>query len=556
MMDTYVEDHLARLEYQIMGTMDISGIPDFITSQTYIKGAPYSFKDHEFQLKILSDTAVVSNTQKCSQIGLTEAQARWGLAALGLIPDFSIIYTFPFSGDAENFAKTRVDQIVEMSPRLNSLKDKYLWNSSIKRIGTGTIYFKGTNSETAAISTPADCIISDEIDRSNPDVLEQYESRLTHSEWRLRRNFSTPTVEKRGIHALMAKSKRWKNLCKCQHCGTWAYPDYYKNVVVPGWYGDLRDINKNNLHLTRYLEATVICLHCSKPLNLYPANREWVCENPSENYEASGHYVSPFDAPALISPSFLIEKSTKYRRVSEFINQNLGLTAEEAADAITTADLEAAWTHEDMGVGPNVMGADMGMTCNIAIGRVVQGNLLVVHHERVPLGEFEKRRKELMVEYRVIGMVQDAMPYTDLVMRIQRAEANAYGAYYVDLKANKLFDVKEINDDPEDEQKVRAINIQKNMAFDEVLYLFKNKQIKLKHAPDKTLFDTQMQDMKKIPQIDKFGEIVYKWEKSSDGNDHYHHTLVYLLMATKLPFSSGVSLSGVPLVSSFRNRSS
>ena len=234
-----IEDHLSRMEYQLLGQHDLGGVSKFITEHTYIRGSLYSFDGHEFQKWIVEDKSIEANVQKVSQVGLSETMARWMLGTTAVIPYLSTIYTMPYSGDAEDFAKSRVDIIVDNSPRLTQLRSRSIWNSSIKQLGQGMMYFRGTNSETAAISVPADVVISDEIDRSNPEILDQYASRLTHSPWQLRRNFSTPTVEKRGIDAKMRTSKRMKNMCQCGSCNHWFYPDYYRDVKIPGFSGNL-----------------------------------------------------------------------------------------------------------------------------------------------------------------------------------------------------------------------------------------------------------------------------------------------------------------------------
>lgn len=544
------DEHLARLEYNLLGRMDLSGIPDFITQETYIKGGLYSFKDHEFQLKIISSAARVVNTQKCSQVGLTEAESRWGLAAIATIPDFNIIYTFPFSQDAENFAKTRVDLVVDQSPKLLRLKDSNLWNASIKRLGTGTIYFKGTNAETAAISTPADCIISDEIDRSNQDTLDQYESRLTHSRWQLRRNFSTPTVPNRGIDALMKKSKRFKQVLNCTHCNTWFYPDFYRHVILPGWSRSLEELDKYSLPNTRYRDAYLGCPTCRARVDMSPMNRQWVCENPDSNFEDEGFLVSPFDAPNLISVPQLLRKSVSYTRRSEFKNQNLGITAEEASDTITDDDLAAAYTNDDLVGGYNVFASDMGLVCNILIGRIVDDCLVVVHMERCPLQEYELRRALLCVKYSCMTKIMDMMPYTDIAFRMQALDNDAWCSLYVQGQPHDLYTMK----DRDEEESLRTAKLNRNMAFDEVLALFKAKRIKVRRNEEQAVFSEQLVDMKKAPEVTKDGTVAYVWKKSENGNDHYHHTLVMLFIGCKLPCSPMVDMSNLFRLSTFQMR--
>ncbi len=548
-MDKLTTSFLDNLEFQLTGTKDLTGIPGFITTKTYLKGRLYSFKDHEFQLDIVSDTSQEVNAQKISQVGLSEVEARWGLAAVATIPHFSVIYTFPYGQDSENFSKTRVQAIVDESPKLKELADPNIWNVAIKKLGSGYIYFKGTNSDTAALSTPADCIIADEIDRSDPDILDQYESRLTHSKWQLRRNFSTPTVERRGIDAKMRKSRRYRNLCCCSHCSHWFSPDYYLHVKIPGWDRALDELDSSNIHRTRYEEATLLCPACGKVPDLSPAYRQRVLENPDDKYLAAGYYVSPFDAPKIVTVPQLLLKSTKYRRKSEFRNQNLGICSEEETDTITTADLDNALQPQQSLVGAyHMMGCDVGMTCHIVIGRPHGDDIVIAHYEKVGLKRFEERRAQLIAEYNVVNKVQDAQPYTDLILRWQAHEHNLYGAYY-NAKAKELMSVRE----PDDEHIVRSVTISRNMAFDELLYVIKSGHLTLADTENYEDYQVQLMDMKKVPQLDQQGEVFYTWKKSEDGNDHYHHATLYCMIACRMPYVYRPAVR-MPLVTTFRHR--
>jgi len=547
---------LDEVREQVQETWKLSDAPRFITKYTFMRGLHYSFVDHEFQEKIASDDAQVVNTQKCSQIGLSELTARWNVAVVNMIPDFSSITTFPFSGDAADFARTRIDPFIESSPKLREAVNKNLNNSEIKQFGTSFMYFRGTNGKTQAISIPADLIISDEIDRSDPHVLSQYHSRLTHSKWQLRRNFSTPTVPGYGIALEMETSRRYRNICKCNHCNHPFIPDYFEHVRIPGFNHDLRTINKNTLPKTRYLEAKLLCPKCGKEPSLQPQYREWVCENPSENYSANGYYVSPFDAPNIIRLPFLIEASTKYARFSEFVNQNLGLAEQDNSEALTLMDLnDALLVNVDLSSNEiHAMGIDMGLTCNICVGRMSRdGKLLVVHRERCPISMLDERKKELQRLFRVAITVVDSLPYTDTVIRMQRFDKNVYGAVYSSSKKLESFAIRMFEgDESEGKLPIHTAQINRDKALDLLMGLFKRREILL--APmsedENELYAKQLLDMRRVQVFDDNQDLIWTWVKSKEGNDHYHHATLYLLVACQLrgTISRQVIVTGVPLV--------
>ena len=50
---SFLQDHLSRLRTAVDETYDLSQVPRWITDHTRLRGLPYSFKDHEFQEKII-----------------------------------------------------------------------------------------------------------------------------------------------------------------------------------------------------------------------------------------------------------------------------------------------------------------------------------------------------------------------------------------------------------------------------------------------------------------------------------------------------------------------
>ena len=531
-------DHLARLKAGIYATYNLAQIPDWITDKTFLAGRRYSFRGHEFQAKVLSDTSPEVNVQKCSQIGMTEAQCRWSLGFTKIFPNVSLIYTMPYSNDAEILCRTRIDPIISASPDLLKEMNPDLNNSSLKQIGDSFLYFRGTQGNTQAISIPADVIVSDEIDRSSPHILSQYTSRLTHSPWKLRRNFSTPTVAGYGIAEKMANSRRFRNLCKCASCNHVFVPDYYDHVKIPEFDGHLKEITRSVLQRVRWKEAKLLCPSCGRPASLGPAHREWVQENTTEPHDAAGYFITPFDAPALITASDLVKASTEYARRSEFINQNLGMTSEESEDSLTRALLKSCEVEGELqDSGLYAMGADMGLVCRIVIGRLDHsGVLVVVHREKVPLANFERRYKELATEFRCLIKVLDALPYVDIVMRLQRSDVNLYAAVTTTSRNVLSFRIEQQDAEVEEGKlDLRQVKLNRDTALDELVGHIKQMGMAVQKDPNEDEdFIDECLDLKRVQQIGQDGELKYHWVKSSHKNDHYFFALLYMFVAAKL----------------------
>lgn len=547
--------HLARLKSAIYATYTLDQIPKWITEKTFLRGRKYSFFNHEFQLKVLSDESTEVNCQKCSQIGMTEAQGRWVLGICRLFPHFSAIYTMPYSDDAEKLCKTRIDPIITESPDLQAAISKELNNSEIKKIGSSLVYFRGTQGNTQAISIPADLIVADEIDRSNQHILSQYNSRLTHSSWKLWRNFSTPTVEGYGIAEKMKFSRRMRNLCKCEFCAHWFVPDYYQQVKIPGFDDSLDTITKYMLYKIRYNEARLLCPKCGKNPSLLPKHREWVWENTDEPHAAAGYYISPFDAPAIIKPPGLIKVSTEYARISEFKNQNLGLTAQDTENTLTLDDLKKARVFSNItDTGLYAMGADLGLICRIVIGRIdLNGFFVVVHREKVNLGQFEERVRTLTQKFNCLIKVFDAQPYVETVLRMQGSDYNLYAAVFVRTHTVRTYRIADEDAEPiEGKLPVKEVKVNRTNAFDELVGHIKKNGLALQHDENEAdEFDAECLDMKRIQKRNQEGDLVVSWEKSPNGNDHYFFALLYCYIAARLRATAQTTLLPTVLVSSF-----
>lgn len=541
------EQHLTRVKTAVDNTFSLASIPEWIERNTKIGGENFSFKDHEYQLAVLRDQSREIVVRKCSQIGLTELSVRYALAMMRIIDGLTCIYTLPTAGFASNFSKTRIDPVVSSSDDLSFAVNPNLDNTEIKQFGMSFLYLKGTIGTSAAISVPSDLNIHDEFDFSDLENLSNYESRLTHSKYKMRREFSTPTVEGYGISASFEKSRRHWNFCKCHHCNEWFLPNYFDHVKVPGFDGDLRTINSSNLHLYRWKEAFLICPHCGRLPSLAPEYRNWVIENPTENHESAGYQIQPFDAPAIITPSYLVERSTKYKRYADFINFNLGLPAADRENALSKEELERTILKGDFpGFPIHVMGIDMGLTCHFHIlGADATGNAYIVHVERVPLAQFARRKQEMTIQFRVAMTVMDSQPYVDTVLRLQETDPNLFGAVY---SVNKKIEIFTITNKEENEAlgklPLKQVMINRNSAFDDLVSFLRSGRLIKRSCDEDEIWMKHCMDMKRVQVFGADQEMQFVWKKSDKGNDHYFHSLLYAYVALRL---RGVSINTNPL---------
>lgn len=541
-----ITEHVDRLHAALFETYNLQDVVRYITDKTYLAGDRYSFRNHEFQETILSDTSRVVNVQKCAQVGMSEAMARYVIGLCRIMPYFSAILTMPYSGDATKFVKTRINPIINDSPDLASAVNPDLDNTEIKEIGTSLFYARGTSGETAALSVPADLLVHDEIDRSDPHTIQQYQSRIKHSSWKLTRKFGTPTVDGVGIALEMASSLRKYHMCKCYHCNHYFVPSYHTDIIIPGYTGELRDITRDNIQRLAWRETKLICPKCGKEPSLAPEHREWVIENPGDMLEAVGYYVTPFSVPLVVPLSQIVLESTKFLW-HEFCNQTLGETNSDRTEELTLEDvkacrfdgsLEAASLHH--------MGIDMGLICHIVVGRrTPEGQLLVVHRERVPLPRIRQRYREIKQQFRCLITVMDGYPYTDTVYELQQNDPNLYGAIYHNTKKMLQYSITKAEEDL-DKGKLPIVQarVHRNQNFDSVMGLFKRRELVWAAGDenDAAVFSGHVLAMKRKQEKDTNGEMVYVWHKPADGQDHYMHALGYLNVAVNLTNTAARSL--------------
>lgn len=563
-LDAYTQEHVERLKAAVLQGHTLATLADWIQRHTFLRGQPFTFLNHEFQLRIASDSSRGVNVRKCSQIGLSELSARLALATCSVLSGSTFIYTLPTAAFAKTFAKTRMDPIIATSPALSAAANSITNNSEVKQFNDSFLFIKGTVGQAAAISVPADGLFHDEVDFSDLAVLSNYESRLTHSPHKLKRKFSTPTVTGYGISAEMDASRRFWYMVKCNHCGEQFVPNYLAHVRIPGWDRAMKEITRDRLPHIAYQQAELHCPSCDAVPSLQPEHREWVLENNSENHEAAGYQIQPFDAPNIISIPDLVVASTKYERHVDFVNFALGLPAEDKESTLTKADIDACYVEgAQPGFFTNVMGIDMGLICHVVVAGVdPYGRLMVVHTERVPLAQLETRKQELGVRFQVRLTVMDSQPYADTLMRLQAKDSNLYGAVYVQSKDLAIYTVKKLEDQEEgdaDERKVRAgeeqvrqVNINRNRAFDGLMEAIRSLNVLLVEDANRPIVTAHLQDMKRIRDFSSDKEVTFVWRKSTKGEDHFHHALGYAFVAAKMRAVAGSSIVLPGLVHSFK----
>jgi hypothetical protein len=549
-------DHFNRVKDGANNVYNLHNLSAFVEKNIYLEGKKYTFGDkYGFQKHIINDTERVTNVVKIAQIGMTTATMAYLLAAVSTQPRFNAIYALPTASDANKLTVTKLNPLINDSPEVRRLVDVDVNNNELKKFGNNFVFIRGSKSETAALSISADCLVADEIDRCDPDTLRQFRSRLQASNLQIIKQFSTPTVQGLGISKEAETSKRHLHMATCSHCKHTWLPSYHTDIIVPGFDGSLEEINKTNIKDVAWKDSRWNCPNCGKDPELHPDRLQWVCENPSDSYDANTYYVSPVTACLVLRPSYLVRTSTEFNTRSEWKNQVLGETSEEQDEQLTLQDIERAELQGNF-TSSNVhyLGCDMGLLCSAAVGRLTEtGEMLVVHREEIPITMFKQRVAELKREYKIANSVFDTFPYVPTITEMCDNDPNAYGAIFTTGKSPELFTLQEKEENKEEGKlNLRLLKVNRTAGMDSIKDMFKKGKVILAECKLSPKAKPQYLSLKRVSKFIN-DELTYVYDKT-DGQDHAHFALLYLHLAIQLRGKAAgwTQVGAVPLLKKFR----
>lgn len=263
------------------------------------KGKPLEFVQRSFLLDIFRDESPRLVCRKCSQIGFSTT-AILKTIRMAQAKGLNCIYTLPTDDDVKIFVDSKVNKIIEKNPVIR----EHLTSDSVhkKQFGDGFIFYQGTKGQSKGIITSSDLNVHDELDRSDMNVIETYQSRLDASEYKGQWWFSNPSRPNIGVDALwqMSDQKHWHIICP--HCNYWQYLDWFENVCFD--------------------RQIFICSKCKQELsNEVRMRGQWVPKYPSR--DISGYWISQLMAPWKSAAELIRIQQTSSTEF--FFNFQLGL---------------------------------------------------------------------------------------------------------------------------------------------------------------------------------------------------------------------------------------
>ena len=552
----------------------------------------WTFDDHEFQIEILEsdDNVQELNVEKCAQVGLSTIQVMSLLAFAALHDSLKAAYILPTAKFAQEFTQLRIDPIINESPRIAALVAPDIDNKSAKKVGSSYVVFKGTSGETQAISIDLDMMVVDEHNFCNQKVLSSFSSRMQHSDYKLKRNFSTPTQPKFGISALADKGSRGRYLVKCSHCNTWSAPEFFRDVrgsVLSYWMDrydkDITSIRPDDIEslIETYETMQVlpsqdihmVCNGCKKSIEADLRNKDrrgWVHAHPTLFNQGKRSYaVKPFDL-LKYNPADTVLMSMKEYMYGDWINFRLGNPYASAEDSFMVDTIKSfakgggynlrslmprvdSLTPGQAGLGRSFLmnhgigsgadlfiGADLGKMNNIVVGVGHDNRLRIVAFGRVGTQELIQRYGEanfgmyltqLFMSLRATRMVEDSAPSYEPALHCYAKLPldTAFGSYYVQRGTGKS-DIYTFKDGQ------GVVNICRTEHFDELAGEVNAGKVILPAgmdgsdgAEELSLFYQHLDNLRKIKVLDSKGQTKQVWD--AQGPDHYTHALGYCYAA-------------------------
>ncbi len=206
-------------------------LPTLWTLKYQIKnetGLPIEFEHHAFMWDLYNDMSPLQVWLKPPQIGATVAQViKTMYVAKKLKKD--IVYTLPTYSDVNDMAGGKINRIIAQNPILRTWV-KVHDTVDQKAVGENIIHYRGSFSTKAAMMVSSDLNVHDEVDASDPSVIEQYETRLQAKADGWRWYFSHPSDVDRGVDKYWQQSDQKHWFITCPHCKKEQYLSWPESI--------------------------------------------------------------------------------------------------------------------------------------------------------------------------------------------------------------------------------------------------------------------------------------------------------------------------------------
>lgn len=366
------------------------------------KGEPFDFKDRPWLLDILCDQNPDIVVMACAQVGKTVTfllKILFAIKHMGL----QVIYTMPSDDDVRETVASKVNKLIQA----NKHEFEGMDSDSIERkeINGRFVFFKGTISKTAAISTTADLLVHDELSRSDQNAITTYKSRTKASPYKGRWLFSNPGTERDELDLAyqLSNQKEWFIMCPdCKDEHSLSFPESL-------------DLEKK----------CYVCRACKQPISKDVIRKgKFIAQNPSS--KKSGYRINHLMCCWLSAEEIIDDSKGDPAYFNNFVLGKPYSPGDLSVSKTTILDL---WTPKDLTTKNIYLGVDVG---NI--------KHYVVRSDRgiLKMGRFTKDSEldEIIAFWKPTSGVIDAMPNTTLSKYIVETYPFMQMSYFMENSNN------------------------------------------------------------------------------------------------------------------------
>ena len=287
-----------------------------------LDGRPFSFHSHEYLMPPYADNHPHMVEIKAAQMGLTTKAMLRAMYAARYRNFRGILYLFPSRTDVTEFAKGRIDPLIEDNPDTLGRWLQETDSANIKQIWNCFLYLRGMKSRVGLKSIPVDFLVFDEMDEASPVAVDMAMERMSHSEFREVLKLSNPTLPDYGIDKAFQETDQRFWHVKCEKCGEYTclsetFPDCL--LEIGG----------------RTIRA---CRKCKAELN--PSIGEWVAKHPGVTEKRGYHYSQLFSH--YVDPAEILHQFRTTNNLTEFYNLKLGMAYVEATNRLSVQEVAGA----------------------------------------------------------------------------------------------------------------------------------------------------------------------------------------------------------------------
>src|SRR3989449_1769964 len=376
-------------------------LADWALKKIRLEGRPFSFQGHEYLRAIYDDQAPHVVVSKAAQVGGSTYAILRSLHAC--TTGLHVMYFCPTRTDVLDFSRGRVTPLLVDNPFLAKLMTD-TDTAGLKKIGDAYLYMRGMQRQVGMKSVPADMLVFDELDETDPIDKALAMERLSASSYKRIIEVSNPSLPDYGIDESYQKSDQRHWTLNCPSCGKWTAPEreFPKKIgeevriIVPRQDGSF----------------FLACKDCQAPLNIDQG--EWVADfpdRPIHGYRISQLFSSKVD------PGEILKEYRTTHHADQFYNLKIGVPWADLERRLDIMSVLALCSEEVMPERADqkatyAMGIDTGRQLHVVVLRSDAKNQKLQHLVHLRAYHDFSDLDDLMTRFRVAMCVIDGLPET------------------------------------------------------------------------------------------------------------------------------------------------